>query len=167
MSYTPPKICSLCDKPESLCECAEEVLAFASIHAHPEALGRMSINGETLRVLIERAQAWGREQSAKALRPEADLSQQLAECQRMLEGEHDAHMECHRKLEALRPEAADTTRLDYLESEVKREPILLHDRCPDNLGFRGLGLGCTGRTLREAIDGMMPLPPLPQESSPK
>ena len=58
---------------------------------------------------------------------------------------------------ALRSETADTARLDYLEKEVLEEPLLLHNLRTPGGAFRGLGigLGCTDRTLRKAIDYLM------------
>jgi len=54
--------------------------------------------------------------------------------------------------------AKDAARLDYLDREANSEPLLLHSLGVGERnmgGFRGLGLRCTGRSLRQAIDDMM------------
>lgn len=48
----------------------------------------------------------------------------------------------------------DADRLDYLEREANREPILLHAIDATQTAYRGIGLKNTGRTLRQAIDQM-------------
>lgn len=63
MSYTKPKHCIFCGDPESICRCPPEILEFAKAHVVTTDDGRGILEGETLRVLIERAQAWGREHS--------------------------------------------------------------------------------------------------------
>jgi hypothetical protein len=47
----------------------------------------------------------------------------------------------------------DAARLDYLEAEANREPLLLHSG-QSGLGYRGIGLANIGRSLRQAIDDM-------------
>jgi len=52
----------------------------------------------------------------------------------------------------------DAQRIDWLETEMKREPLVLHDllnlrpAIGWNTNYRGLGLLQGGRTLRDAID---------------
>lgn len=55
--------CVLCKEPTTLCQCSNEVRAFGDAHIVTHDGERALIDGETLRVLIERAQAWGREHS--------------------------------------------------------------------------------------------------------
>ncbi len=56
----------------------------------------------------------------------------------------------------------DGERLDWLETEAKADPLLLHDERPGVSitrsagGFRGLGLLGGARSLRQAIDAAMP-----------
>lgn len=59
--------------------------------------------------------------------------------------------------ERLTPGYTDAQRLDWLEKDVKDEPLLLHNLGlrENTHGFRGLGLSVTGRTLRQAIDQLM------------
>ena len=51
----------------------------------------------------------------------------------------------------------DKERLDWLETFVNREPLLLHGGNTQTHGYSGLGLrpGLLVRTLRQAIDGAM------------
>jgi hypothetical protein len=65
--------------------------------------------------------------------------------------EHDAIQVPASELAELRK---DAERLDYLEAEANREPILLHAKMQPPAQCRGLGLGNLGRTLRQAIDQM-------------
>lgn len=59
--------CIFCKGPESLCQCPPEVLMFAAAHVEPFDNDRGIVDGETLRLLIERAIAWGRLQSKEAI----------------------------------------------------------------------------------------------------
>ena len=52
-------------------------------------------------------------------------------------------------------ERTDAERLDFLEKEANDDPLLLHNLRTTGGAFRGLGLACTGRPLRKAIDDMM------------
>jgi hypothetical protein len=61
MTYTKPRHCIFCGDPESLCQCGPEILEFAAAHIVPTDDGCGVVAGETLRVLVERAQAYGRE----------------------------------------------------------------------------------------------------------
>jgi hypothetical protein len=65
VTYTSPRHCIFCGDPESLCQCPPEILAFASAHVVATDDGRGVVEGKTLRVLIERAQAYGREVMSK------------------------------------------------------------------------------------------------------
>ena len=57
MSYTKPRHCIFCGDPESLCQCPPELLEFARAHVVATDDGRGVVDGDTLRILIERAQA--------------------------------------------------------------------------------------------------------------
>jgi hypothetical protein len=48
----------------------------------------------------------------------------------------------------------DAERLDYLEAEANREPIVLHATPALKGGYRGLGLSNISRSLRQAIDDL-------------
>ena len=51
----------------------------------------------------------------------------------------------------------DAERLEYLEAQAHEDPLLLHalpTRAVATKDLRGLGLKCTGRTPRQAIDDM-------------
>ncbi len=63
---------------------------------------------------------------------------------------HDAVPVSAEELAELR---RDAERLDELEAEANREPLLLHCGI-SGLGYRGLGLANIGRSLRKAIDDM-------------
>lgn len=69
MTYTTPRMCAGCGNPESLCD-DTLVCAFLKAHVYEHDGHRASISLDTLRVLVQRAQAWGQEQSEKSLRPE-------------------------------------------------------------------------------------------------
>lgn len=73
MSYTTPKHCIFCGDPTSLCRCPPEILEFARAHVVFTDDWRGIVSGDTLRVLIERAQEWGRIASSAA-RPEVVAS---------------------------------------------------------------------------------------------
>ena len=60
-------MCVLCGEPESMCTCPAEVTIFAQAHLVGRDGNNAIINGETLRVLIERAQAWGKLKSTAVL----------------------------------------------------------------------------------------------------
>lgn len=51
----------------------------------------------------------------------------------------------------------DSERLSFLEKDVEEDPLLLFNDSPPNgnKGFRGLGLRCTERTLRQALDQLI------------
>lgn len=67
-----PVRCLTCQEPTSLCQCSPEVLAFREAHVIAGDGTNAWINGETLRVLIERALEWGKLKSEPLLqRPEA------------------------------------------------------------------------------------------------
>ncbi len=59
---------------------------------------------------------------------------------------------------ALSEARADTARIDWLESEARRDPLLLHNYHPGasvsrtSGSYRGLGMLDSRRTIREAID---------------
>ena len=53
----------------------------------------------------------------------------------------------------------DSERLDYLESEMKREPLVLHNLMDLRGPYRGLGLIQGFRTLRQSIDEMAGIRP--------
>lgn len=67
MTYTKAQMCVLCKEPTSLCQCPDDVRAFGDVHIHTHDGERALIDGETLRVLIERALGWGKLMSEKAL----------------------------------------------------------------------------------------------------
>ena len=56
---------------------------------------------------------------------------------------------------------ADARRLDFLEREVRDEPLTLHNVPAGEpiRASRGLGLACTNRSLRDAIDDLMKVYP--------
>lgn len=87
MSYTKPKHCIFCGDPESLCRCPREILEFAIAHVVPTDDGRGVVQGDTLRVLIERAQAWGRAQGEQAMRPEVARNDWIPVSERAPEGD--------------------------------------------------------------------------------
>lgn len=62
----------------------------------------------------------------------------------------------HRRT-VMKRDYTDAELLDFLEKEANDDPLLLHSLPRDAVlhGFRGLGLKCTGRSLRKAIADMM------------
>jgi hypothetical protein len=56
---------------------------------------------------------------------------------------------------SLEGQVEDSARLDALELDVAEEgPIVLHNGEGTSGNYRGLGMANTGRTLRDAIDGL-------------
>lgn len=56
---------------------------------------------------------------------------------------------------SLEGQAKDSARLDALERDIAEDgPIVLHNGEGTSGNYRGLGMANTGRTLRDAIDGL-------------